>query len=502
MPPSSSLNDRLSAFGVQLPEWPEEPNADCSTAEWIIQGQLYAESIRLLRIQLVNAIKSDKDTCNQVVLIFQEAGRLSRWNQAVINYLLPELEGLPNYHRVQAKAKLVVADWLSGPQLLGILIDLARCGYVVTCAFAAIRLLEEYQVTYLHCLDLCCLLAYNVQLPNLEHRSFGERWYLEVCVYSSLTHSLKIAEGISRSDYSQDLLKGSLRQLAQAISEFYLNKGEEDEDENLAIQLALCRVRQKKNNVINRTLVRTIHHFACSGGTVICKCLAAMPNVVVLSEVNPNSRTSGGNFQPANPLILLERSHRRFTQEEIKEQFLNDVSKVSNLCYNDDVDLIIRDHSHTDFCIGSGPSNICPVVDFLSEDYSLLSLITVRHPLDSYLSLKASKWNTQFSPSTFSEYTRRYHYFLDRYSKCPWHRYEDFCENPLLFMKNICKFFEISYHPSFIRYFGNFNLSGDSGRSGQQKIRLRNRRSIPEDVQNEINESEVYIELLERLGYN
>src|SRR5690606_18702694 len=36
--------------------------------------------------------------------------------------------------------------------------------------------------------------------------------------------------------------------------------------------------------------LRIIHHFACSGGTLICKCLAAQPNVFLLSELHPTTR--------------------------------------------------------------------------------------------------------------------------------------------------------------------------------------------------------------------
>ena len=35
--------------------------------------------------------------------------------------------------------------------------------------------------------------------------------------------------------------------------------------------------------------VRLLHHFACSGGSLISKCVATMPNVQLLSEVDPLS---------------------------------------------------------------------------------------------------------------------------------------------------------------------------------------------------------------------
>ena len=34
---------------------------------------------------------------------------------------------------------------------------------------------------------------------------------------------------------------------------------------------------------------RVLHHMACTGGTLISRCLATMPNVVLLSEIDPLS---------------------------------------------------------------------------------------------------------------------------------------------------------------------------------------------------------------------
>ena len=48
--------------------------------------------------------------------------------------------------------------------------------------------------------------------------------------------------------------------------------------------------------------LRTIHHFACTGGTVISKCLAALPQVMLISEINPINRHSS-KFNPSHPVL-------------------------------------------------------------------------------------------------------------------------------------------------------------------------------------------------------
>ncbi len=59
--------------------------------------------------------------------------------------------------------------------------------------------------------------------------------------------------------------------------------------------------------------IRTIHHFACTGGTLISKCLACMPNTQLLSEVEPFSRMqemSQSRFHPTDFIRLIRHSSR------------------------------------------------------------------------------------------------------------------------------------------------------------------------------------------------
>ncbi len=251
----------------------------------------------------------------------------------------------------------------------------------------------------------------------------------------------------------------------------------------------------------DRPLIHTVHHLACTGGTVICKCLAAMPKVALVSEVNPLNRF-GNDFEPTNPLLLLERSYRNLTLDEIKEDFLSRMGQAAKICHNDGMDLVIRDHSHTDICMGEAPHEVTPIRDFLADQYDLVSVLTMRHPLDSYLGLLAQGWQIQFTPSTPEEYSRRYLGFLDRYRDVPLRRHEDFCANPEDFKQELCELLELEYSPGFMERFGNIKLSGDSGRGSNTEITLRTRRPIPEGLQAELENSEAYRPLLDRLGYS
>lgn len=242
-----------------------------------------------------------------------------------------------------------------------------------------------------------------------------------------------------------------------------------------------------------------MHHLACTGGTVISKCLAAMPRVALVSEVNPLNRF-GSDFEPTNPLLLLERSHRDLTIEEIKEDFLSRIAQAAKICHNDGVDLVIRDHSHTDFCMGEAPHPLTPITDFLTDQYDLVSVVTVRHPLDSYLGLFAQGWHTQFTKHAggiqppLSGVSRS----LPRSAAAS---LRGFCTGPEAFMQELCELLELEYSSSFLGRFGTIKLSGDSGRSSDSEIALRARRPIPEEVQVELESSPAFQRLLKRLDY-
>ena len=50
--------------------------------------------------------------------------------------------------------------------------------------------------------------------------------------------------------------------------------------------------------------IRSVHHLACTAGSLISRCIAALPNVVLLSEIDPLSRMQAA-ASGAKPLFAL-----------------------------------------------------------------------------------------------------------------------------------------------------------------------------------------------------
>lgn len=250
-----------------------------------------------------------------------------------------------------------------------------------------------------------------------------------------------------------------------------------------------------------RPVMRTLHHFACTGGTLISRCTAAMPNTLLLSEVDPlTTMVHRAAFMPTDLIGLVRRGSRAADQDLLVEIFLAGLGALAAEMRRIGSDLILRDHAHSHFCFGPTIPERPSLRAMLARDYRVLSLITVRHPLDSFLALGVQDW-LRIEPPTLQEYARRYGVFLDHYAEVPLLRYEDFVTDPESSMQRVCGLLELSYNPEFREMFPVIALSGDSGRQGSE-IAPRPRREVPQDVATEAARSESYVALCARLGYD
>ena len=176
--------------------------------------------------------------------------------------------------------------------------------------------------------------------------------------------------------------------------------------------------------------LRLLHHFACTGGTLIAKCLAALPNTLLLSEIDPLSTML---FDPERPKfaptdLVLNTRHSSHGEDEalLIEIFLGGLAALRAGAQLRGRHLVLRDHAHSQYCTSRDPASRPTLREIMPPDLALLSVVTLRHPVDSYLSLRANGWHGGMNPATIDEYARRYIAFLDRHSGLPWLRYEDF----------------------------------------------------------------------------
>lgn len=248
--------------------------------------------------------------------------------------------------------------------------------------------------------------------------------------------------------------------------------------------------------------IRTIHHFACTGGTILSRCIEAMPNTVLLSEIDPLSTIPlrKASFAPLDILQQSQTGLRPLDDTGVTETFLAGLTAMHEAHLRTGRRLVIRDHTHSHYCTETDPAARPTIHALLRDRFALRSLVTVRHPLDSFISLEKNGW-VMFTPKTLEEYCRRYLLFLNAYDDTPVLRYEDFVNDPDHFSKKIAETLALPFTDHWRQILPVISVTGDSGRSGDE-IAPRARQDVSSDLLRASQESAHYKLLCVRLGYN
>jgi hypothetical protein len=229
---------------------------------------------------------------------------------------------------------------------------------------------------------------------------------------------------------------------------------------------------------LDKEPIRTIHHLSCTGGTLFAKCIASMPNVVVLNEIHPFSKMQIPKgkppFTPTDIVALVRQGDRHLASYDvIKDVFVSDLALLRKRCWETGRVLVLRDHSHSQFLFGELNENMPTLRDVVAERFPVLSVVTTRKPEDAFASMERQGWHRHFEPSTLTEYKRRQAAFRKMFPQVDSCAYEDFTANPREKMAALCASLNIQFNPNFEKHFSAFRFSGDSGRSGDHIIRSR-----------------------------
>lgn len=267
--------------------------------------------------------------------------------------------------------------------------------------------------------------------------------------------------------------------------------------------LERCAAVVNADNTKVKPTLRIIHHFACSGGTLICKCLAAQPNVFLLSELHPTTRL-GINMKKAayTPRdITTQAIYGRVPNvDELAERlFVNGIIETEKHIRERGGNLVIRAHTHADYCTDKPTPEIGTLTRLLAPHFDIKHLVTVRNPIDSFISLRNNGW-VHFRPDNFDEYCGRLLKFLQPFDSSQIIKYEDFVDQPKEQLKEITAKLGLELKTDSLNYIDIFKVSGDSGRSGGE-IKPRPRKELPEEYKKEVSESPCFNQVKQILGY-
>ena len=300
-----------------------------------------------------------------------------------------------------------------------------------------------------------------------------------------------------------DDLAADLDEALTLLTEYRQRHGELTPAEPLPSLLDQCR--EMCAGFSGPEPLRSLHHFACTGGTLLSKCVAALPNVVLLSEIDPLCRlqlTAPGQrtaFAPTDIIRPLLQSPHGVDEDVVIAAFQAAIEAAQDGLSRRGQTLVLRDHAHSQFCTEVDYNARPSLHEILATRFETLSLVTIRHPLDSFISVDKNRWGF-FEPFTLDEYARRYLAFLDRHEGLPILKYETFVQDPETGLKQICACLDLIFQPLALDLIAAMPLSGDSGRSSPV-IAARERRPIPEAIDAQRNAPH-YVNLCLRMGYD
>lgn len=247
-----------------------------------------------------------------------------------------------------------------------------------------------------------------------------------------------------------------------------------------------------KQPLSNKPTIRIIHNLARSGGTLIAKCLGCMDNIALLSEVHPDA-------QIALSFNITKQAQQWFDYDADvnwqKTDFISSIKHIQEHCLSQQQDLLLRDWSHIDYFgvpVTTTPSKTPALLNILSEHFNILTVQTIRHPIDTWLSTRQLNLvkQSEITPSGFIE---GYVNYLQN-TACD-HRllYESFLKQPSEELQNICQTLNLQFDATYESKWHQFtHVTGDltSSSSIREKpiIQPRVRKKITPELEPEIEE--------------
>jgi len=269
----------------------------------------------------------------------------------------------------------------------------------------------------------------------------------------------------------------------------------------------MCYRARMSGSVLPR--LRVIHHLARTGGTVISKCIASLPGVVLLSEVHP----VGMGFKQLrlyNPLVQAGAwfgliSRREFDKAEAEGMgFAEAIALIEGRASARGKVLVIRDWTHLDYTglpfVRRPPMRML-LPEALADRFDLTRIATVRHPIDQWLSLTKLPGYDRIRPAMFMPGYRR---FAEHAAEMGFIRYEDFTRQPDAQMRLLCGRLDLAFDTSYASRWADYRtITGDNtGRSsGSRRIEPLPRRQTDPALLEEFRNLPDYGLAIRLLGY-
>lgn len=137
----------------------------------------------------------------------------------------------------------------------------------------------------------------------------------------------------------------------------------------------------------------------------------------------------------------------------------------------------------------------------LGSGFNLNEIAISRHPVDQYLSmLRSGNAKDNVDVDLFLSRSRQY---TEKTAHLKTFKYEDFCQNPVVQLKQITATLNIQYNDSFLADFSSFrNVTGDMlGRSHFSEIKKVDLKQVDSNQKTLFEKNDDYQFLIHHYGY-
>lgn len=209
--------------------------------------------------------------------------------------------------------------------------------------------------------------------------------------------------------------------------------------------------------------MRYIHSLGRCGGTLICKCLGAMQGVALLSEIHPEQADIF-----FDPLLQARIWHGLIGVDEFDElarrlSFYGKVAEIRERAISRGLVLVVRDWTYRSFCchFGRNSYRFDVVEKLLPLSPVCRRLSIVRHPMQQWLSLRASGMLPPDRQDHLAAYFLGMRLFAQAAIDTNYLRYEDFVSDPQNGLVLVCEHLDIKYDAEwFHNWKDNFRVTG------------------------------------------
>jgi len=230
-----------------------------------------------------------------------------------------------------------------------------------------------------------------------------------------------------------------------------------------------------------KPVIWVLHNMPRSGGTLVSKCLGVMGSNVLLSEIHPDA-------QHALSFNALKQAQNWYgflpELDWQKTDFVEAIIKIEETTRKSNKHLILRDWSHVDYLgppVTNTPEKIPKLLDTLALPFEIRSIQLVRHPLDTWLSLRRLNLIKKHKID-FEMFLNAYRCYLNNTSNGIRLVYENFLKSPNQELSQVCEkaglLFDESYQD---KWFSFDKITGDTSNSSSLRdkplIEFRPRRN-------------------------